>query len=49
MTSAKTRLIIYIRSKSEVDNFLLFILPRGTSENIFKIESLAQLNVWGEL
>ena len=24
-----------------------FIWPRGTLENIFKVESLAQLNVWG--
>ena len=54
MTSTYTRLhykiskAIYIniyQTESEVYNFIY--LPRGTSENIFKVESLAHLKVWG--
>ena len=54
MTSSYTRLhykiskasyISICQTQSEVYNFLY--LPRGTSENIFKVESLAQLKVEG--
>ena len=36
---------MYIKSKSEVDKF--FIWPQGTLEDVFKVKSLAQQNVWG--
>ena len=54
MTSTFTRLhykiskAIYInicQTQSQVYNFILF--TRGTSENIFKVESLAPLKVGG--
>ena len=39
----------YIKSQSKVHNFLYsMILPRGTLENIFKVESLAHLKVEGK-